>query len=170
MQDGRPLWSFPAQTGIAAGPVTFMAGGAQYVAVLAGAGVGKSVTPEAAAAMPRAISAGCWSSSSAARRRFPRLPPYQIARISDALPAAPPPAAQVAQGKFHYFNHCIFCHNGTTAPDLRFSAALPDPRAWQAIVHDGALARRGMVGWSSVFFRRRDRVDPGLFNKRRTGV
>src|SRR5690606_32263527 len=35
---GRELWSFDAQRGVLAGPVTFRAGGEQYVAVLAGYG------------------------------------------------------------------------------------------------------------------------------------
>src|SRR4029079_16752364 len=35
---GKELWHFDAQRGIVAGPVTFRAGGEQYVAVLAGYG------------------------------------------------------------------------------------------------------------------------------------
>ena len=33
-------------------------------------------------------------------------------------------------------------------PDLRRSAALTNPALWRAIVIDGALLDRGMIGWS----------------------
>jgi mono/diheme cytochrome c family protein len=48
--------------------------------------------------------------------------------------------------------HCAFCHMaaGVVGPDIRASATLADGRAWNAIVGEGALAKRGMVGWSSV--------------------
>jgi ferritin-like metal-binding protein YciE len=36
--DGRKLWSFEAQTGVIAGPVSYSVGGQQYVAVMAGYG------------------------------------------------------------------------------------------------------------------------------------
>lgn len=37
---GKQLWSFPTQTGVVAGPITYSVAGAQYVAVLAGWGGG----------------------------------------------------------------------------------------------------------------------------------
>jgi quinohemoprotein ethanol dehydrogenase len=150
-QDGKPLWSFPAQTGIAAGPVTFMAGGTQYVAVLAGSGVREPAPPQAAAAnsprnIPRLLVFKLDGTA-----KLPAPPPYRVAQLPAALPSEPPPPERLAQGKYAWFNHCTFCHNGAMAPDLRFSTVLPDPRAWKAVVHDGALARRGMAGWSQVF-------------------
>jgi alcohol dehydrogenase (cytochrome c)/quinohemoprotein ethanol dehydrogenase len=47
------------------------------------------------------------------------------------------------------------CHGdaalaGTLLPDLRRSGALESRDAWMAIVRDGALTSRGMVGFSSV--------------------
>ncbi len=37
-RDGRKLWSIDTHRGIGAGPMTYMAGGRQYVAVMAGYG------------------------------------------------------------------------------------------------------------------------------------
>ena len=34
-------------------------------------------------------------------------------------------------------------------PDLRYSAALSDPKLWQSIVHDGALKANGMVAFGA---------------------
>jgi len=145
--DGKELWSFEAQTGILAAPISFIAGGEQYVAVLAGVGASKPVAP-GMPAVPNVSRLLVFKLDGGSR--LPAAPP--VARFAVNPPTEVPPAARVAQGRRHYSNHCLFCHMpaGGSGPDLRFSAALRDARAWQAIVHDGALAKNGMVGWSSV--------------------
>jgi quinohemoprotein ethanol dehydrogenase len=83
------------------------------------------------------------------------------------MPAAPPPpdltlapppdkasAKVIAEGKLHYHTFCSMCHgdsafSGGVLPDLRHSAALADPAAWQAIVHAGVRSANGMVSFSS---------------------
>ena len=74
-----------------------------------------------------------------------------------APPANPPakvaPLAQVAAGARYYGDYCARCHgfgtqSGGVIPDLRRSATLTRPAAWRSIVLDGALAPRGMIGWS----------------------
>ncbi len=146
-ESGKQLWTFPTQTGVLAAPVTFTAGGMQYVAVLAGAGVREAIAP-GAQAVPNISRILVFKLGGGAK--LPPAPP--VAHFAVNPPVDPQPVALVSQGHYQYAAHCLFCHGtgGAVAPDLRASAALHDAKAWQAIVHDGALARRGMVGWSSV--------------------
>ena len=154
-KDGKPLWSFAAQTGVMAPPITFRAGGEQYVAVLAGWGGSFAVSP------------GIISRKSGATRNVSRLLVFKIGGKA-ALPAVPPAdvamldpppatasAAAVKQGGAIFARYCGVCHgdaaiSGGITPDLRYSAVLKDASAWQAIVHDGLLASNGMVGWKKV--------------------
>ncbi|MBO9575084.1 MAG: PQQ-dependent dehydrogenase, methanol/ethanol family [Sphingobium sp.] len=144
---GKPLWSFPTQTGVLAAPITFKAGGLQYVAVLAGAGTTKPVAP-GMNVVPNIGRLMVFRLGGTAT--LPPAPAIRRAEINP--PADPQPKALVDQGRYHFMAHCAFCHgaNGAVGPDLRTSGALRDPKAWAAIVHDGALAKRGMVGWSTV--------------------
>ncbi len=146
-ESGKTLWSFPAQTGVLAAPITFTAGGEQYVAVLAGAGASKPLAP-GIDAVPNISRLLVFKRGGTAT--LPPAPPIQRAAVNP--PADPQPAEKVAEGRYRFMAHCAFCHmaTGMVGPDLRTSAMLRDARAWQAVVHDGALAKRGMVGWSSV--------------------
>lgn len=155
IKDGKELWSFPAQTGVVAAPVTFMAGGEQYVAVLAGWG---GVWP---------LATGILAEKSGPVRNVSRLLVFKIGGKA-SLPPAPalnelpldPPAltgtpAQVAEGAQHFGRYCNVCHGdaaigGGVVPDLRRSGFLADPKSWQMIVHDGALKDNGMIAWSPV--------------------
>jgi len=145
--DGKSLWSFPAQTGVLAAPITFTAGGEQYVAVLAGSGVSKPVPP-GVNAVPNISRILVFKLGGTAT--LPPAPP--IVRAAINAPTEPQSPALVNQGRYQYMAHCLFCHGtgSIVGPDLRFSGTLRSASAWKAIVQDGALAKRGMVGWSSV--------------------
>jgi quinohemoprotein ethanol dehydrogenase len=59
---------------------------------------------------------------------------------------------QVALGDTVYGRRCGLCHgfdavSSNIVPDLRRSAFLTSPRAWQSVVIGGALANRGMISW-----------------------
>ncbi|MBN8818280.1 MAG: PQQ-dependent dehydrogenase, methanol/ethanol family [Sphingomonas sp.] len=154
-KDGKPLWTFPAQTGIIAPPITFTVKGEQYVAILAGWGGSFALSP------------GIVALKSGATRNVSRLLVFKLGGKA-VLPATQPiveaplnpppataPAAVVAQGGQIFGRYCGVCHgdaaiSGGVTPDLRHSAALGDAKTWQAIVHDGALTANGMVGWSKV--------------------
>ncbi len=155
VKNGRQLWSFGAQTGVIAPPVTFTAGGAQYVAVLAGWGGSWALSP------------GIISMKSGPVRNVSRLLVFKLggkASLPEPAPFTeppldPPPATLskpvVAHGAALYARYCGACHGdaavaGGVTPDLRHSATLRDARTWQAIVHDGALTGNGMVAWKSV--------------------
>lgn len=153
--DGRRLWSTQTHTGILAAPITYVANGEQYVAVEVGWGGAFG------------LAAGQLAHDAQANRgNIPRLLAFKL-HGTDTMPE-PPPATDltlapppnkaspkvVAEGKLRYHTFCSMCHgdsafSGGVLPDLRYSAALADPAAWQAIVHDGARSANGMVSFAS---------------------
>ena len=150
---GEKLWSFPAQTGVIAAPMSFSAGGEQFVAILAGWGGGIDTANDLIAR------------KGGNTRNISRLLVFRLG-ASGRLPAPPPiarrvldpppftgTAQQVTQGANHYGRYCLTCHGvaavvaGGLNPDLRHSGALNDANALSAIVIDGALKHNGMVSF-----------------------
>jgi quinohemoprotein ethanol dehydrogenase len=150
--NGEKLWSFPAQTGVMAGPVTYEAVGKQYVAVLAGWG---GVFP---------LAAGEVSFASGRVRNVSRmlvfklggrvsLPPMQAIEQPQltVLPNSAGPAT-IRKGERLFQSYCAGCHgdvavSGGVLPDLRRSSALTDDR-WFEIVLRADLQSQGMVSFS----------------------
>ncbi|WP_373488753.1 c-type cytochrome, partial [Blastomonas sp.] len=157
---GHQLWSFPAQTGVVAAPITYSVNGEQYVAVLAGWGGAWALT------------AGVLSDMSGPVRNISRLLVFKLGgkaalpemtESAGNLPLDPPAltasADVVAEGKALFGRYCLVCHGdagamasgrGGILPDLRYSGTLAAPDNWQMIVHDGALKANGMVSFSPV--------------------
>ena len=150
---GEKLWSFDAQTGVMAGPVSYTVNGQQYVAVLAGWG---GVFP---------LVAGEVSFKSGHVRNVSRMLAFKIGGTAKLPPLAPmetpelnpPPstasAAEIHRGEEVFQRFCSECHgdvavSGGLLPDLRYSAYLKNDR-WFAIVRDGLLKSEGMVGFGS---------------------
>jgi quinohemoprotein ethanol dehydrogenase len=149
--DGRRLWSFKAGTAVIGTPITFIAAGRQYIAILAG---------------PLHGSVGGFGSMSAqfgwnAREHPRRLLAFAL-DAKASLPATPPPRrvepiiapgfeidpAAVALGVEQY-TRCLLCHGpgavaGGTAPDLRASTIPLSKADFAAVVRDGSLEARGM--------------------------
>lgn len=156
--DGRKLWSFDAQSAIMAAPITFQAGGRQYVTVLAGFGGAVALIGGEAA----------WRNG-APRRNVSRVLTFALDGAAPALPplsepvtAKPPPpaatgnAVSIAAGRMRYLNTCVVCHgaNAVSAgllPDLRHSSAIADSRSFHSVVGEGALASRGMAGFAANY-------------------
>jgi quinohemoprotein ethanol dehydrogenase len=153
--DGKRLWSTQTHTGIVAPPITYEVNGEQYVAVEVGWGGAF------------ALAAGQLAHDAQANQgNVPRVLAFKL-NGTDTMPEPPPPPASfptppaakasakvVAEGKLHYHTFCSMCHgdsafSGGVLPDLRHSAALGDPNAWQAIIHDGARTATGMVSFGS---------------------
>jgi quinohemoprotein ethanol dehydrogenase len=146
------LWSFAAQTGVMAGPVTYEVNGQQYVAVLAGWG---GVFP---------LAAGEVSFASGRVRNLSRMLVFKLGG-NTSLPALqvtePPPLtalpnraspARIRKGERLFQTYCAGCHgdvavSGGVLPDLRRSSALPDD-TWFEIVLRGDLQSEGMVSFS----------------------
>jgi alcohol dehydrogenase (cytochrome c)/quinohemoprotein ethanol dehydrogenase len=162
-KDGRELWSFHAQTGIIAPPITYTVNGEQYVALLAGYG---GVWPLS----PSGILSG-------QERPLPNVSRLLVFKLGASGQLPPPPPAQdrpldpppfrgteeqVASGSYDFGRYCSQCHNdaavgSTVLPDLRRSAALENRDTWMAIVHDGALKENGMVSFAPSL--NRDRIE-----------
>ncbi len=148
---GEKVWTFDAQTGVIAGPMTYSVNGEQYVAVLAGWG---GVFP---------LVAGEVSFKSGHVRNISRVLAFKIGGKAKlpALPEGevralyPPPstasAAEIRRGEAIFQRFCSGCHgdvavSGGLVPDLRYSAYLKN-HGWFAIVRDGVLHSSGMVGF-----------------------
>ena len=151
--DGHKLWSTQTHTGIVAPPITYEVNGEQYVAIEVGWGGAF------------ALAAGQLAHDAQANQgNIPRVLAFKL-NGTDTMPEPPPPpslalspppskasAKVVAEGKLHYHVFCSTCHgdsafSGGVLPDLRYSAALGDANAWQAIVHDGVRSANGMVAF-----------------------
>jgi len=155
---GAKLWSFPAQTGVIAAPMSYSIGGEQYVAVLAGWG---GVWD---------IATGLLAHKSGQARNISRLLVFKLgakgqlppAPPLNKLPLDPPPFTgtqeQAARGAGLYARYCSVCHGdsavaGALNPDLRRSATLNDAAVIRSVVIDGALSQgggNGMVSFKSA--------------------
>ncbi len=152
---GERLWQFPAQTGIAAAPVSYSAGDQQYIAVAAGWGsifglLGSDLTASLGLKNRSRILAFKLGGDAA-------LPAIEEAA---AMPIPEPPAMdssaeQLAHGKDLYYERCSVCHGidvagGGVLPDLRFASA--DTHAtWDAIVLGGMRSNKGMPAFGTIF-------------------
>jgi quinohemoprotein ethanol dehydrogenase len=142
--DGQQLWSWNTPEAMPGGPVTYTVNGEQYVAVIAGALL--------------------YSGTSTPRMRHNgQMFAFRLngnGAFGPDPPPAPPPnppaqvasPAQLALGETVYGRRCGLCHgfdavSGNIVPDLRRSAFLTSPQAWQSVVIGGALASRGMISW-----------------------
>lgn len=150
---GDKLWSFPAQTGIVAPPITYTVDGEQYVAVLAGWGGAYAIAGDGALIDNQGPVQNISRLLVFKLGADGQLPPMQeLAR----LPLDPPPSraseTTLALGKAKYARYCAVCHapaavGSTVLPDLRRSATIASKDAFNAVVHDGILKDRGMAGF-----------------------
>ncbi|MBE9539317.1 MAG: PQQ-dependent dehydrogenase, methanol/ethanol family [Proteobacteria bacterium] len=149
---GRELWSFNAQTGIAAAPITYRVDGEQYVAVLAGWG----------GTMPL-VQGGALTH--AANKNVSRILVFKLDG-EESLPALPvvekpldPPENTASEevierGMVLYHRTCFACHGDTAVsggviPDLRFTSRATH-KLWDKVVLEGLLKSGGMVSFSRI--------------------
>jgi alcohol dehydrogenase (cytochrome c)/quinohemoprotein ethanol dehydrogenase len=155
--NGEKLWSFTAQTGVMAGPITYKVGGEDYVAVLAGWG---GVFP---------LAAGEISFASGRVRNISRMLVFKLGGKANLPPVqaieplpltslpTPASAATIHKGERLFQSYCAGCHgdvavSGGVLPDLRRSTALTDD-SWFEIVLGGDLQSQGMVSFSKELSR-----------------
>jgi alcohol dehydrogenase (cytochrome c)/quinohemoprotein ethanol dehydrogenase len=148
---GGKVWSFDAQTGVMAGPVTYTVNGEQYVAVLAGwGGVFPLVAGEVSFKSGRVRNVSRMLAFKLnGKASLPPLPPYEEPVLNP--PASTASAAGIHHGEAIYQRFCSSCHgdvavSGGVLPDLRYSSMLADPR-WFEIVRGGAYQSMGMVAF-----------------------
>lgn len=151
---GERVWQFPAQTGIAAAPISYSVGDQQHISVAAGWGTIFSL-------------AGGEATASMGMKNISRILTFRIGG-TDSLPAPAPATAPhvpappepfasaeiIAQGKDLFYQRCWFCHgdgaaSGGITPDLRYSNA-ETHASWDAIVLGGSLQLNGMPGFSGM--------------------
>jgi quinohemoprotein ethanol dehydrogenase len=144
--DGRKLWQFDAGTGIMAPPVTYLAGGVQYVSVMVGWG-GASGLINAPGQGPIKPGFGRIVTFALDAKASLRVQPY-----GHATPPAPPlpvtaSAETLKQGAALYDKHCMMCHGVNAVagpiPDLRYASAQVHGQ-FESIVRGGARAALGM--------------------------
>jgi quinohemoprotein ethanol dehydrogenase len=147
---GRTLWSFDAQNGIAAQPITYLADGRQLVTVIAGFG---GISAGGGALVERFH----WDYRDQARRVLTfalggkeTLPParHTLAPIVDDANYKLDDH-MVTQGADLFAVRCTLCHGagavaGGSAPDLRKSQVPLNADAFGAIVQGGSLITAGM--------------------------
>ncbi|WP_371229575.1 PQQ-dependent dehydrogenase, methanol/ethanol family [Pseudomonas sp. QE6] len=146
---GEKLWSFSAQTGIVAAPITYSYKREQYVAIMAGwGGVAPLIGGDAAKAPGVGNVSRLLVFKLDGKATLPPLPEKAVA----TTPRTPKPvvasAADLATGQQLYGSYCSVCHgvgamSGGLVPDLRKT---DDSRRsmFQQIVREGVLRPLGM--------------------------
>jgi quinohemoprotein ethanol dehydrogenase len=149
-ESGKVVWSFEAQAPVFAPPLSYRAGGKQYVTVLTGLGTTAGVGGAALAKLGYDV-----DPRSQKRRVLAfaldgkvTLPPRQPQAPIMADPTYRADAAAAARGATVY-GYCMYCHGleavpAGHAPDLRRSPIPFDAQAFDAVVRGGSLLDRGM--------------------------
>jgi len=155
---GEKLWSFAAQTGVMAGPVSYAVNGEQYVAVAAGWG----------GAFPLVVGEIAFKSGRV--RNISRMLVFKLggkaalpALVEPAALALNPPAATadeatVKRGERIFQRYCSPCHGdvavgGGLVPDLRYSKTLTSEK-WFDVVLGGARKQNGMISFAKELTRK----------------
>ncbi len=155
-RDGTKLWTSPIQNSGMAAPMSYTAGGQQYIAVALGAGFSSLLTgavpyPATLPNTNRVLAFKLGANLS--------LPP--IVFQPPSLPKPPPSTASAetrATGEKIFARFCFECHGIAAGgdrihPDLRYSNVLPNKADWAEIVFDGARAEAGMRSFRDVLSR-----------------
>lgn len=150
--NGEALWSFPAQTGVVAPPVTFSVDGEQYVTVVAGWG----------GAFPLVAGGAAEKMNQKHRGRIltfklggtKTLPPIVPDGPLPPVPELTASAEEIQHGKEVFHTYCGVCHGpgvkgGGVIADLRFMGT--DKHAlFNDIVLGGVFKSIGMVSFADV--------------------
>lgn len=159
---GAKLWSQGAGGGIIASPMSYKAGGKQYVAVLVGYGGqtgawGSKMNVGWKWGQPRYLLAYALDGKAPP----PPMPNRTLAVHALDDPKYQPDPKRVAMGGGLYIM-CGACHglnlisSGAPAPDLRESYIALNPDAFYKTVHDGMLIQAGMPAFG---FLSKDQID-----------
>ena len=147
---GRLVWSFAAQAPVIAPPISYRAGGRQYVTVLTGLGTSgaafgpllKNVNVDYRTQARRVLTFAIGGT-----KTLPAAEPVAVVAAEDPEFRADSKSAEA--GMIIYARHCATCHGvyvtaAGAAPDLRRSAIPTEREAFESVVRDGALLQNGM--------------------------
>jgi quinohemoprotein ethanol dehydrogenase len=151
--DGKQLWEMPVQTAPVAGPITFMAGGEQFIAVNAGWGGG-------AAQVERGV-------GTAQHRASGRLLVFklggklQLPPLAPAAPVPDPPPLrasedEITRGAKLFADTCSRCHGQLAiggVKDLR-QMTRETHAEFNDIVLKGTRVQKGMAGFANLLSER----------------
>jgi quinohemoprotein ethanol dehydrogenase len=153
---GRRLWRFDAGLGVIAPPVSYEAGGKQYVSVQVGWGGSSAIGSDVMRigwrwGAPRRLLSFALGGTAALPPAAPR--DLSVHALDDPKLEIKP--ADVRAGRELYMN-CVLCHGrdlngaGAPAPDLRESAIALDRESFWSVLHDGTLIRQGMPRFDAM--------------------
>lgn len=151
---GELLWSFPTQTGVAAGAISYELGGEQYVSIAVGWGTILSMLGGPGVEMLNLENRSrVLTFKLGGDAELPPLP------TTEPRPPPNPPeltasAETIAAGHRAFAHRCSACHgmgavSGGVLPDLRYSSAEVFEQ-WDAIVLGGSKMTGGMPGFSDI--------------------
>lgn len=151
---GKKLWSFAAQTGIVAAPISYRFEGEQYIAVMAGwGGVAPLIGGDAANAPGVGNVSRLLVFKLGGKDSLPPLPEkaQAVTRIPKPVEAS---ATDLAAGQQLFGSYCSVCHgvgavSGGLIPDLRKSDEARR-NLFQQIVLDGVLRPLGMPSFKDT--------------------
>ncbi len=147
--DGKQLWEMPTQSAPVAGPITFTAGGEQYIAVNAGWGGGAAQVERGAGTQENRASARLLVFKLGGKLELPPLAPAQ------PIPNPPPLRAteeEVRKGAVLFAQTCAQCHGQLAVggvKDLRQMTG-ETHAAFNDIVLKGTRADKGMASFASL--------------------
>jgi quinohemoprotein ethanol dehydrogenase len=147
---GKTLWSFDAKAPIVAPPITYTAGGRQYVTVIVGMGTSAGLFGPMLAKFGidyRTQKRRVLTFVLDGKATLPAEARYTPKAVDDPDFKPDPVAAKAGEAIFNV--RCAVCHGGGavaggTAPDLRTSPVILSQDALSGIVHDGGLVANGM--------------------------
>jgi alcohol dehydrogenase (cytochrome c)/quinohemoprotein ethanol dehydrogenase len=153
-ETGAKLWEHSTQTGVVAPPITYRVNGEQYITVSAGwGGIFPLLTgPLSRDSDPNPVNRSrLLTFKIGGQAKLPEL--NEVAQSLPNLSNIELESTSIERVHGIYERYCTACHGtgavgGGIIPDLRYSSSLTNQAAWKAIVHEGVLSSRGMVGFS----------------------
>lgn len=151
---GHLLWQTPTQTGVVAPPISYSIDGEQYISVSAGWG---GVFPLMTGELTRDSNSDPINRSRlltykvGGKKSLPTPSTHQNTLADSSAISLNSTLAK--EGHKIYERYCSSCHGtgavgGGVVPDLRYSDMSLTTESWQAIVSDGSLKSKGMVGFA----------------------
>ena len=151
---GALLWESDAKSGVASGPSTYEIDGVQYVTVTTGWGsafglaAGMAFDETVPPIVGKVITYKIGGDAEI---------PDPVGPMIERVPHADEfgDDEMLMTGNVAYARNCAVCHgplavSSGVLPDLRWSPISGDAESWNAVVGEGLLASRGMVGFSDI--------------------